>query len=129
VANIRNSMGLGRGLTSMVIAYALVLQTFFAFSLATQAAIQNPSAGDTLFVICAHDDANAQSDTDKSTTAHVHCPLCTVASFASALTPDPALLPLRVVAVAGQIQFALAEAGLPTFSQRAGLSRAPPSDA
>lgn len=119
-----------RGLTALVVAYALVLQAFLATSLASQAAAQDPSAPDALFIICSHDGSGGtQADDGVPRPDHVHCPACTLAACATALAPEP---PSLSFAFAGQTQrtgFAPADSVSTFFPSRAGLSRAPPIEA
>lgn len=83
------------GAIGLIAAYALVLQTLLASSVAAQAAAQ----GDTLysgsfFVICAsHDSAAAADDGGGPVKSVTHCPVCTLSIFAAAKLSDPVLLP------------------------------------
>ena len=120
-----------RGLTSLAVAYALVLQVFLAYSIATQAAAQDASAyaGD-FFVICSsHSGSAADRDAGAPIKPNTHCPICTLAFSDAALLPDPVALPAQRPGIAARMSFVSAEACLSFHRARAGLSRAPPQNA
>jgi hypothetical protein len=120
-----------RGAIGMIAAYALVLQAFLAYSLATQAAAQDPSsfAGD-FFVICSSHDASDAPDGDQAKLKlNTHCPICTIANFSAATVPDAVALPARTTTFAARLAFVSIDACVAYHQARAGLSRAPPQNA
>ena len=120
-----------RGGIGLIAAYALVLQAFLAYSMATQAAAQDGSSSSGLFfVICAsHDGAAAADGADVPAKQVAHCPICTLSSSAAATLPDPALLPMWQAARTERTTFVSAAACISFHQARAGLSRAPPQNA
>jgi hypothetical protein len=122
-----------RGLTSLVVAYVLVLQALMASIVITQAAAQDPStdaAG--FFIICsqhsgAADDGSAGDDGPAKPFAH--CPICTLASSHGMLLPEPMELPSVQTSVTRRLSFVSADACISFHRARAGLSRAPPQNA
>jgi hypothetical protein len=121
---------MGRGAISLIVAYALVLQAFFSYSLVTQAAAQDDASQSALFfVICnSHDTAAAPNGADVPAKPAAHCPICTLSAAGAAALPDPIMLPVRQ-AVAGSASFVSAAACISFLQARAGLSRAPPQNA
>jgi hypothetical protein len=126
----RRRRGWLRGLTGLVVAYALILQAFLATSLASQAAAQDPTAASgTFFVLCSHEaGADAQAGGAPPSTDHTHCPDCTLAACAGALVPEPSQ-PAVTPSIAAQCPVPQAGSFISFFSPRAGLSRAPPTGA
>jgi hypothetical protein len=126
----RRRRGWLRGLTGLVVAYALILQAFLAISLASQAAAQDPAAASgSLFVLCSHEaSADAQAGGAPPNADHTHCPDCTLAACAGALVPEP-LQPAVAPRVAAQCPVPQTGSFVAFFSPRAGLSRAPPQNA
>jgi hypothetical protein len=120
-----------RGAIGLIAAYALVLQAFLAYGMATQAAAQDdPSYSGLFFVICAsHDGAAAADGADVPAKRAAHCPICTLSSSAAATLPDPNLLPIWQAALAERTNFVSAAACISFHQARAGLSRAPPQNA
>lgn len=120
-----------RGAIGMIAAYALVLQTFLAYSMATQAAAQDPASfSGAFFVICsAHDASDAPDGTDAKLKLSTHCPICTLAGSATAILPEPAVLPAMPATFAARTGFVTADACVAYHHARAGLSRAPPRNA
>lgn len=112
----------------MIAAYALVLQVFLAYSIASQAAAQDPSlSGGAFFVICSSQhDAEGTAGTDIPAQPNTHCPICTLSMVTAAFLPDPPAVPLRHGRLVQQSLFISAEACLSFHRARAGLSRAPP---
>lgn len=120
-----------RGVIGMIAAYALVLQAFLAYSMATQAAAQDlASFSGAFFVICsAHDASDAVDGADAKLKLSAHCPICTLAGSATAILPEPAVLPATPVAFTMRTGFITADACVAYHRARAGLSRAPPQNA
>jgi hypothetical protein len=120
-----------RGIAAIVAVYGLVLQAFFAYSIATQAAAQDPTAdGGAFFVICAsHADGDALPTTDAPAHTNTHCPICTLAASGAALLPDPAAIPSRHDVLRRRTGFVAVAACISFHRARAGLSRAPPQSA
>ena len=120
-----------RGAIGMIAAYALVLQAFLAYSLATRAAAQDPgSFSGAFFVICSSQDGpDAGHDGDAKLKLNTHCPICTVANFSAATVPDPVALPKLPAAFTARTAFVSADACVAYHRARAGLSRAPPQNA
>src|SRR3954467_1715144 len=120
-----------RGAIGMIAAYALVLQAFLAYSMATQAAAQNPASfSGAFFVICLSQDApDASHHGDAKLKLNTHCPICTLASFAAATLPDPVALPGLPAALTARTTFVSIDACVAYHRARAGLSRAPPQNA
>jgi hypothetical protein len=122
-----------RGLTGLVVAYALVLQALMASVIVTQAAAQDPStdaAG--FFIICSQhtgtaDDGLAGDSGPAKPLAH--CPICTLASSHGILLPEPMELPSVQTGVTRRLSFVSADACISFHRARAGLSRAPPQNA
>jgi hypothetical protein len=115
-----------RGLTGLVVAYALIVQGFLAIS----AAAQSPaSSADTLFVICSHDGAGAAQDDGSPVRPDIHCPLCTPAVCGFALAPAVVSVAVRLGGFAAPVSYASAEADVSPANPRAGQSRAPPQNA
>lgn len=115
-----------RAAVGLIAAYALVLQAFMAYSLASQAAALGDTS-DSFFVFCAsHDGVAAQPLDDQQDKPAVHCQLCTVAGSTAATLPGPVLLPLNLSALTHRTDFVSADACISFHRARAGLSRAPP---
>jgi hypothetical protein len=83
------------GAIGLIAAYALVLQTLLASSIAAQAAAQGDALySGSFFVICtSHDSAAAADDGGGPVKPVTHCPICTLSIFAAAKLSDPVLLP------------------------------------
>jgi len=120
-----------RGAIGMIAAYALVLQAFLAYSMATQAAAQDPASfSGAFFVICSSQDgADAPHGDDTKLKLNTHCPICTLCGSATAILTDPVALPAMPAAFAVRTTFVTAEACVAYHRARAGLSRAPPQNA
>ena len=116
-----------RGAVGLIAAYALVLQGFLAYSIASQAAVQgnSPYTG-SFFVICISHDAAADGDTGAPVKPVTHCPICTLAASAVATLPEPGSLPVQWAASTGPQAFVSVAACVCFHQSRAGLSRAPP---
>ncbi|WP_068021315.1 DUF2946 family protein [Rhodoplanes sp. Z2-YC6860] len=115
----------------MIAAYALVLQAFLAYSMATQAAAQDPASfSGAFFVICSSHDASDAPDGDQAKLKlNTHCPICTTASFGAATVPDVVALPGTPAAFSVRLAFVSVDACVAYHQARAGLSRAPPQNA
>jgi len=120
-----------RGVIGMIAAYALVLQAFLAYSLATQAAAQDPASfSGAFFVICSsHDTSDAPDGDQAKLKLNTHCPICTAASFSAATVPDVVALPGLPAALSVRLAFVSVDACVAYHQARAGLSRAPPQNA
>jgi hypothetical protein len=116
-----------RSAVALTIGYALLLQVFFAYALASRAAA-DPSVFDgSFFSLClTHDDAGDLTGTSAPTTSGAHCLTCIVSASATATLPDPVPLPQRTASVTAPAPFMSAAACLAYQQSRAGLSRAPP---
>lgn len=116
----------------MIAAYALVLQAFFAYTIATQAAALGTSSG-SFFVICVNDGGSDMSGSAGGTDAPVkpgtHCPICTLSGPAAAMLPDVVTLPAWQSVAAERTSFVSAQACISYHEARAGLTRAPPHNA
>jgi hypothetical protein len=121
---------MGRRAIGLIAAYALVLQAFLSYSLASQAAVQGDSSHSALFfVICSSEDGGAAPDgAGAPVKSGAHCPICTLSASAAATLPDIVSLPIVQVA-AGPASFVSAAACISFHQARAGLSRAPPQNA
>ena len=120
-----------RGGIGLIAAYALVLQAFLAYSMATQAAAQgdSPYSG-SFFVICTSQDGVMGVDGAGAPAKPVtHCPICTLSVTAAATLPDPVLLPLWQATFSEPTEFISAAACISFHKARSGLSRAPPQNA
>jgi hypothetical protein len=117
-----------RGAVGLIAAYALVLQAFLVFSMASQAAAQDPASfAGNFFVLCtAHDAADAQPAEGAPPPPKAHCPICTQAGSPAATLPGPAALPGLQPISAGRTAFVSVAACISFHQARAGLSRAPP---
>lgn len=121
-----------RGAIGLIAAYALVLQVFLGYSVASQAAAQGDAPyADAFFVICAshHGVAAADDAGVPKPVPAAHCPICTLSSVTAATLPDPALLLARLSATVTRTLFISADACISFHRARAGLSRAPPQNA
>jgi Protein of unknown function (DUF2946) len=117
-----------RGVVGLIAAYAIVLQAFFAYSIATQAAVQGNSSG-SFFVICVNsDDAGRMDGMGAPVKPGTHCPICTLSSPQAATVPDFAALPAWQAASAERAPFASVQACISYHEARAGLTRAPPQN-
>ena len=118
-------------MAGLLAAYALLLQSFFAISIATQAAAHDPAqASGIFFVICSADDnAPAADDAGVQPKPRTHCPVCTLSASGTGVLPAITPLPIRLDLVSGQTGFVTDEACLSFHRARAGLSRAPPQNA
>jgi Protein of unknown function (DUF2946) len=117
-----------RGAVGLIAAYALVLQAFFAYSIATQAAAQGNSSG-SFFVICVNsDDAVTMDGMDAPVKPGTHCPICTLSGSAAATLPETAVLPAWQAVSAGRTPFVSVQACVSYHEARAGLTRAPPQN-
>ncbi len=122
-----------RGAIGMIAAYALVLQAFLAYSMATQAAAQDPASfAGSFFVICSSHDADVSDvpdGTDAKLKLGAHCPTCTLSGPGAAILPGPAVLPGVPAAFTAHTAFVSTGACVAYHRARAGLSRAPPQNA
>jgi len=117
----RAKLGLGRRLIGWIAAYAFVLHAVLAGAVVAQFAAGAPTAA---FEICV-DHPDGATGPAQGQHQHDQCALHCAA--AAGLTPlvlalIALIFPLRPVAYTARARFHLA----PTFSCRAGLSRAPP---
>jgi hypothetical protein len=112
-----------RGAIGLIAAYALVLQAFFAYGMATQASAHDSGE---LFVICLSQDSTTAAD--PAATPVPHCPACTIPGLTAATLPDPFSLPVWQPPVVGRTPFASAAALIFFHSARSGLSRGPPQN-
>jgi len=120
-----------RGVIGLITAYALVLQAFLAYSMASQAAAHGdaPYSG-SFFVICtSQDGAVAVDGAGTPVKPFTHCPICTLSASAAVTLPDPASLPIWQAAMMERTPFVSAAACISFHEARAGLSRAPPQNA
>jgi hypothetical protein len=100
-----------RSAIGLIAAYALVLQAFLAYSMASQAAAQgddSPYSG-SFFVLCtSQDDASAADHAGTPVKPVTHCPICTLSVSAAATLPGawlPIFLPGWQVVSAAQTPF------------------------
>ena len=112
----------------MIAAYALVLQAFFAYGVATQAAAQGSSSG-SFFVICVNDPGADMNGMDAPVKPGTHCPICTLSGPAAATLPEATTLPPSQSAVVERTPFVSVQACISYHEARAGLTRAPPQNA
>jgi hypothetical protein len=120
-----------RAAVGLIASYALVLQAFLAYSLAAQAAAQEPSsqAGE-LFVLCASQgNPGAAHDDNAPLKPDAHCPTCTLCGSSAPTLPGTAALPAWQRVAAERTPFVSAAACISFHRARAGLSRAPPQNA
>jgi hypothetical protein len=84
-----------RGAIGLIAAYALVLQAFLAYSMASQAAAQGdgPYSG-SFFIVCTSQDDAAAGHAGAPAKPVTHCPICILSASAAATLPDIARLPL-----------------------------------
>lgn len=117
-----------RGAIGLIAAYALVLQTFLAYSIVAQAAAQGTSTySGTFFVICAtHGEPATPDGADAPVKPPTHCPICTLSASAAATLPDPIALPTLPTSLAERTTIVWIFACISFHRARAGLSRAPP---
>jgi hypothetical protein len=118
-----------RGLTALVAAYALVLQGFLAYSIATQAATQDSPYGAFFNICSSHAPDGTAQDTDAPAKPDTHCPICTVSASNVALLPEPVLIPSRRGGLTQEQAFVFVAACISFHRARAGQSRAPPQRA
>ena len=112
------------GVVGLITAYAFVLQAFFAYSVASQAAVHGNSSG-AFFVICTNDGTG--TGTDGATVPvqpTTHCPLCILTPSSSPILPHTVELPTLWPMSVHWTPFI--SACLSFHRARAGLSRAPP---
>ena len=115
-----------RGAVGLVASYALVLQAFLAYSVASQAAVHGDSSG-AFFVICINDDIDARAEAPSAPVQPTtHCPTCTLTATAPLIVPDLVELPLWQSSLKRWTPFLSAQACIRFHQARAGLSRAPP---
>jgi hypothetical protein len=68
----------------LIAAYALVLQAFLAYSIASQAAGQGSAAlSGVFFVLCASQDNAEATDISGAVKPNTHCPICTLSRVGS----------------------------------------------
>jgi hypothetical protein len=120
-----------RRVVCLAAAYALLLQSFFALSVATQAAAQDPSStAGIFFVICStHNDPAVADGAGVPAKSGVHCPSCTLSTSGAGVLPEAAPVPVRLGLSSERTDFVTAEACLSFHRARAGLSQAPPQNA
>ena len=123
-----------RGAIGLIAASALVLQAFFAVSMATQALVlagqQGGEQAGSYFVICTEQDGMTALDgAGAPARPMVHCPNCTLASSGAATLPDPVALTVPQAVSAERTPFVSVAACISFHQARAGLSRAPPQNA
>ena len=108
-----------RGAIGLIAAYAIVLQAFLAYSMASQAAAQNASAyTGAFFVLCtSQDNPNAQHDDGAPLKLNTHRPVCTLSGSEAATLPDPVSLPIWQGVAAGRTPFVSIAACI-SFPQR-----------
>jgi len=119
------------GVAGLVAAYALLLQSFFATSIATAAAAHDPAqASGVFFVICsADDDASVADGAGVQPKPRTHCPVCTLTASGTGVLPEVTPVLIHIDLAAGHFGFATSAACLSFHRARAGLSRAPPQHA
>jgi hypothetical protein len=117
-----------RGAIGLIAAYAIVLQAFLAYSIASQAAAQSAASdAGAFFVLCTAQDNSAAPHGDGGPLkSNTHCQICTLSGSGAAMLPDPESLPVWQGVAAGRTPFVSADACISFHSARAGLSRAPP---
>jgi hypothetical protein len=118
-----------RGVIGLIAAYALVLQAFLSYSVVPLAASADSPDSGSFFVLCAHDNGSAPNDTGSPVQPVAHCPICTLAASSAAIVPNPAAMPLRRDGAVQLLSLVSAQAGISFHRARAGLSRAPPTNA
>jgi hypothetical protein len=115
---------------ALAVAYALVLQVFFAYSVASQIAAQDVLFGtDSFAVLCTSHNPAATDDTGSPVRPAVHCPACTLAGITALTLPDPVALSIRDAATTQRPSPAAVGIAFSSHRARAGLSRAPPQNA
>ena len=103
-----------QGVIGLIAAYALVLQAFLAYSIATQAAAHgdSPYSG-SFFVICTSQDNAALDGAGVPVKPTTHCPICTLSASAAGTLPNlvslPTLLPIWQSVSAEQTPFVLGQ--------------------
>jgi hypothetical protein len=115
-----------RGAVGLTAGYALVLQAFLVYGMATQAAAEgdSPYSG-SFFVFCFSDDGAGTPDGAAAPIKlKTHCPICTLSPAAT--LPEPLGPPIAQAVRAERTAFVSAAACIAYHSARAGLSRAPP---
>jgi hypothetical protein len=120
-----------RATVGLTVAYALVLQAFLAYGMASQAAAQDSSAfSGSVFILCtSQDDYGAAHDSGAPVKLKAHCPVCTLSGSSVATLTDPPSLPVRQAGVSAPTAFVSVTACISFHRARAGLSRAPPQNA
>lgn len=115
-----------RGAVGLTAGYALVLQAFLAYGMATQAAAEgsSPHSG-SFFVFCLSDEgAGAPDGAAAPIKLKTHCPICTLSPVAT--LPEPIAPPISQAVRAERTAFVSSAACIAYHRARAGLSRAPP---
>jgi hypothetical protein len=115
-----------RGAVGLIAAYALVLQAFLAYGMASQAAAQDASLDSGAFIICVSHDADPASGGADVPVKHAHCPICTLSGSSAAVLAEPAPLYARQAAWVERTAFVSAAACISFHRARAGFSQAPP---
>ena len=118
-----------RGIVSLIAAYAIVLQAFFAFSVASEAAASGNQSG-TFFVFCSASAQSASLDQSGTPTKTItHCPICTLTVSSGAAVPDSVVVPHWQPTFAHEILIVTSTIRISIYQSHVGLARAPPQHA